>query len=69
MIEFLQKLVRIESISPKDLGCFDLIEERLQKLNFQCERINYSNVENLYATFGDKGELFFRTYRCSPNRS
>ena len=58
MIEFLQKLVRIESISPKDLGCFDLIEERLQKLNFQCERINYSNVENLYATFGDKGELF-----------
>jgi acetylornithine deacetylase/succinyl-diaminopimelate desuccinylase-like protein len=45
MIEFLQKLLRIESLSPKDEGCFDLIEDRLNKLNFNCERINYLNVE------------------------
>ena len=54
MIEFLQKLIRIQSISPRDEGCFDLIEERLKKLNFSCERINYLNVENLYATYGDR---------------
>ena len=50
MIEFLQKLIQIQSISPRDEGCFDLIEERLNKLNFKCERIDYLNVENLYAT-------------------
>jgi succinyl-diaminopimelate desuccinylase len=58
MIEFLQKLIRIQSISPRDEGCFDLIEERLKKLNFSCERINYLNVENLYATYGTEGKLF-----------
>ena len=58
MIEFLQKLLRIESLSPKDEGCFDMIEERLNNLNFDCQRINYLNVENLYATFGTEGKLF-----------
>jgi succinyl-diaminopimelate desuccinylase len=58
MIEFLQKLIKIESLSPRDKGCFDLIEERLNKLEFKCERINYANVENLYATYGEKGKLF-----------
>jgi len=58
MIEFLQKLIKIKSLSPRDEGCFDLIEERLNKLEFNCERINYANVENLYATYGHKGKLF-----------
>ena len=58
MIEFLQKLIQIQSISPRDEGCFDLIEERLNKLDFKCERIDYLNVENLYATYGDKGKIF-----------
>ena len=58
MIEFLQKLIKIQSLSPRDEGCFDLIEERLNKLEFNCERINYANVKNLYATYGDKGKLF-----------
>ena len=58
MIELLQKLIRIKSISPADMGCFDLIEDELKKLNFQCERINYQNVENLYATIGNSGKLF-----------
>ncbi|MDC3313164.1 succinyl-diaminopimelate desuccinylase [Gammaproteobacteria bacterium] len=58
MIEFLQKLIKIQSLSPRDEGCFDLIEERLNKLEFNCERIIYANVENLYATYGDKGKLF-----------
>ena len=58
MIEFLQKLIKIQSLSQRDEGCFDLIEERLNKLEFKCERINYANVENLYATYGEKGKLF-----------
>ena len=58
MIEFLQKLIKIQSLSPRDEGCFDFIEERLVELDFKCERINYANVENLYATYGNKGKLF-----------
>jgi len=58
MIELLQSLIKIKSISPKDMGCFDLIEKELSKLNFNFERINYQNVENLYATVGSSGKLF-----------
>ena len=47
MIELLQNLIQIKSISPKDMGCFDLIEKELKKSNFNCERINYQNIENL----------------------
>ena len=65
MIEFLQELIKIQSLSPRDEGCFDLIEEKLNKLEFNCERINYKNVENLYATYGDKGKLF--CFLGSPN--
>ena len=46
MIDFLQQLIRIKSLSPNDEGCFDLIEKELKELNFKCERINYQNVEN-----------------------
>ena len=58
MIELLQKLLQIKSLSPKDMGCFNIIEKQLIELGFKCERINYLNVENLYATIGDKGKLF-----------
>ena len=58
MIELLQNLIQIKSISPKDNGCFELIENELQSLNFQLERINYQNIENLYATIGTSGKLF-----------
>ena len=58
MIELLQNLLRIKSISPNDMGCFDLIEKELFKLGFNCKRINYLNVENLYATTGTSGKLF-----------
>ena len=40
------------------MGCFDLIEKELKELGFNCERINYLNVENLYATTGTSGKLF-----------
>ena len=58
MIELLQNLLKIKSISPNDMGCFDVIEKELRELGFSCERINYLNVENLYATFGNSGKLF-----------
>ena len=53
----LEDLIKIESITPKDEGCFDLIEPMLKDMGFHCERINYDNVENLYAVLGDQGPL------------
>ena len=58
MIELLQNLIRIRSISPKDMGCFNLIETELEQINFNCQRINYLNIENLYATYGEGEKLF-----------
>ena len=58
MIELLQSLIKIKSLSPKDMGCFDLIEKELSELNFNIKRINYQNVENLYASVGSSGKLF-----------
>ena len=40
----LQDLIKIESITPRDEGCFDLIEPILEDLGFNCQRINYENV-------------------------
>ena len=51
-------LIKIESISPKDKGCFDLIEPILNELGFVSERINYNNVENLYSVYGNSGPTF-----------
>ena len=51
-------LIKIESISPKDKGCFDVIEPILNELGFVSERINYKNVENLYSVYGNSGPTF-----------
>ena len=32
LIEFTQKLLRIQSITPRDMGCFDLIEPELKEI-------------------------------------
>ena len=53
----LEDLIKIESITPRDEGCFDVIDPMLKDLGFKCERINYENVENLYAVLGDEGPL------------
>ena len=51
-------LIKIESISPRDRGCFDIIEPILTDLGFKSERIDYKNVENLYSVYGNDGPTF-----------
>ena len=48
MIDLLQNLLKIKSISPNDMGCIDVIENELKEIGFNCERINYLNVENYF---------------------
>ena len=52
-----QSLIKIKSISPKDEGCFDLIEAELSPLRFETERIPELNCETLLAKFGNAGKI------------
>lgn len=43
-------LIRARSVTPEDAGCQQLMAERLQALDFNCEFINAEDVTNLWAT-------------------
>ena len=57
-LDLAQSLIKIKSISPKDEGCFDLIESELGPLGFQIDRIPELNCETLLAKYGDSGKVF-----------
>jgi len=48
------ELLRRPSVSPEDKGCLDLIGDRLQKLDFNNERIDFAPVANLWAKHGSQ---------------
>lgn len=47
-----KKLIRIPSISPKDLGCQDIMINFLSDLGFKIKKININNTKNFWATRG-----------------
>ncbi|AHG60274.1 succinyl-diaminopimelate desuccinylase [Buchnera aphidicola] len=51
-----QKLIRIPSISPQDLGCQDIIIERLNKIGFKVKIININDTKNFWAVRGNTGK-------------
>ena len=58
-LELLKKLIKIESISPNDNGCFDVIKQQLDVLDFSFEETNYKNISNLIITNGDSKNKTF----------
>ena len=54
-IAFTQALVRKPSITPADAGAMDLVQAELARLGFQCRRMPFGEVENLYARRGNEG--------------
>ena len=58
-LELLRKLIKIESISPNDSGCFDVIKQQFDGLDFSFEEINYKNISNLIITNGDSKNKTF----------
>lgn len=46
------ELVRRRSLTPDDAGCMELICARLERAGFHCERLQYGEVSNLWATHG-----------------
>ena len=58
-LELLKKLIKIESVSPNDNGCFDVIKQQFDGLDFSFEEINYKNISNLIITNGDSKNKTF----------
>ncbi|MDC2983410.1 succinyl-diaminopimelate desuccinylase [Pseudomonadota bacterium] len=58
-LELLKKLIKIESISPNDNGCFDIIKQQFDGLDFSFEETNYKNISNLLITNGDSKNKTF----------
>ncbi len=52
------QLLSIDSVTPQDKGCQSLICERLDKLDFNCEQMQFAEVTNLWARRGDSAPLF-----------
>ena len=56
-----QNLVKCPSVTPKEAGAIDIIENHLKNLSFTCTRLPFSGnnsyeVDNLFATIGSTGK-------------
>ena len=58
-LDLLKKLIKIESISPNDNGCFDVIKQQFDDLDFSFRETNYKNISNLIITNGDSKDKTF----------
>ncbi|MEB3701991.1 Succinyl-diaminopimelate desuccinylase [Candidatus Bealeia paramacronuclearis] len=47
-----QELIRCPSITPEEGGALVLLEKVLRNLGFECHRLDYGDVSNLYAKIG-----------------
>ncbi|QCI22555.1 succinyl-diaminopimelate desuccinylase [Buchnera aphidicola] len=57
--ELAQKLISIPSISPKDLGCQNIIIKRLRAIGFTVKEININDTKNFWAFRGTGKTLTF----------
>ena len=52
VIDLLCDLVRRPSVTPDDAGCQGVLAERLMRLGFKCETLQFNDVTNLWARRG-----------------
>ena len=52
-VELARDLIRLESNTPDDAGCQELLSDRLKKIGFTCEQIDSHDVKNLWAVRGE----------------
>ncbi|MDG6773010.1 succinyl-diaminopimelate desuccinylase [Thiomicrorhabdus sp. ZW0627] len=55
IITLAQQLIQIDSVTPDDKGCQNLIAEYLKPLGFETEHMPFGEVSNLWARKGDSG--------------
>lgn len=47
-----QELIRRPSVTPADEGALDILSDALSQLGFECTRLKFEDVDNLYARYG-----------------
>ena len=57
-IELAKDLIARRSVTPEDAGCQALMIERLEKMGFHIERLQFEEVTNLWARRGSEGPVF-----------
>jgi len=57
-LELLKDLISRESVTPEDAGCQDVLAERLSRLGFKEERLNFEDTQNIWLRRGDAKPLF-----------
>lgn len=57
VIKLASQLIKIESVTPKDMGAQALIAERLSPLGFDCTALPKGEVDNLWAQRGDASPI------------
>jgi succinyl-diaminopimelate desuccinylase len=51
-LDLARTLIRFPSVTPADEGAMDLLQRQLEYLGFDCRRMRYGDIENLYARRG-----------------
>lgn len=57
-LELTKQLISIDSVTPDDKGCQQLLAKRLEKIGFNNETLQYGDVTNMWSRRGNKGPLF-----------
>ncbi|MGI9248353.1 MAG: succinyl-diaminopimelate desuccinylase [Woeseiaceae bacterium] len=57
VIELLCDLIQRPSVTPDDAGCQQQMAERLQRLGFECETLQFNDVSNLWARRGSESPV------------
>lgn len=58
LLDIARRLIEMESVSPEDSGCQQLIAEYLLELGFEIEHMPFGDVSNLWATHGQGAPYF-----------
>jgi succinyl-diaminopimelate desuccinylase len=51
-VELTRDLIRRPSVTPADAGAMDVLQRALAGLGFDCRRMKFGEIENLYARYG-----------------
>lgn len=59
VVHLAQELINIPSVSPNDLGCQEILIQRLQSCGFYIERMNFKDTKNFWAWRGTGKNITF----------
>ncbi len=58
ILTLLEQLIKKPSVTPEDAGCQDLLAQRLTKIGFEDERLNFEDTQNIWLRKGNSKPLF-----------